>query len=145
MYKSVVVAVAILATGSIATSCKSSSDNVEEKQEDVNDANENLDKAQIEFEKDLEFYRKSKFQSIEENEKSISELKAEYESDKKETKEEYTAKIEALEKTNKSLKLKMEEYKPSNYDSWKKFEREFNHEMDEFGKAIKDFMANRKK
>lgn len=37
------------------------------------------------------------------------------------------------------MQKKMADYKADGKDSWAKFKEEFNHDMDELGKALKDF------
>lgn len=55
----------------------------------------------------------------------------------------YAKKIENLEKKNQDLKIKLEAYE-TNQSNWEKFKREFNHDMDELGKAFKDLTVNNK-
>jgi hypothetical protein len=49
----------------------------------------------------------------------------------------YVKKIEKLEKQNKDLKKRIKDYREDKYD-WKTFKTEFNNDLDELGKALKD-------
>jgi hypothetical protein len=53
----------------------------------------------------------------------------------------YEKKIEILEQQNKDLKKRIEDYETSQSD-WEKFKSEFNHDMEELGKALKDFTVD---
>ena len=55
----------------------------------------------------------------------------------------YAKKIENIEQKNKDLKAKLVAYE-TNQSDWEKFKREFNHDMDELGKAFKDLTVDNK-
>ena len=55
----------------------------------------------------------------------------------------YAKKIAKLEQKNKDLKIKLKAYE-TNQSDWEKFKREFNHDMDELGKAFKDLTVDNK-
>lgn len=55
----------------------------------------------------------------------------------------YEKNIMALEQKNKDLRTKISNYE-SNQSDWESFKREFNHDMDEQGQAIKDLTVNNK-
>jgi len=57
----------------------------------------------------------------------------------------YEKNLNELEQKNKNLKMKMAEYQDSGKDNWESFKREFNHDMDELGKSLKNFTDNNKK
>ena len=104
--------------GTELISCNSSAEKVEKAEDEVKVANENLDEA---------------------NAKSIADFNARIATDKKEAKAEYKEKIAALELKNTYMKRKIADYKGDGKDGWAKFKEEFNHDMDELGKALKDF------
>ena len=52
-------------------------------------------------------------------------------------------KIAKLEEKNRELKQKLDNYETSQSD-WEAFKTEFNHDMDEFGKAFKDLTVDNK-
>jgi len=55
----------------------------------------------------------------------------------------YTERIDTLEQRNIGMRTWMNDYENSNTD-WALFKREFNHDMDELGKALKDLMVDNK-
>jgi light-regulated signal transduction histidine kinase (bacteriophytochrome) len=52
--------------------------------------------------------------------------------------------IEELEERNNELKAELRNYNRSNSD-WETFKREFNHDMEELGKALKNLTVDNKK
>ena len=63
----------------------------------------------------------------------------------KEVKEKYDKKVSALEQKNNDLKKKIEASNNTQSSKWSSFKREFNHDMDELGHAIKDIGVDNKK
>ncbi len=56
----------------------------------------------------------------------------------KEVKEKYNQRIDALQERNEILKKRMKDSETTKTSMWSSFKREFKHDMDELGKAIKD-------
>lgn len=56
----------------------------------------------------------------------------------------YAAKIDALEQRNSDLKNRLDVYAKENSD-WESFKREFEHDMDELGKAFEELGTDNKK
>ena len=81
---------------------------------------------------------------IKENETRITELKAEMTKSGKKLDAAYEKKIVAEEEKNKALETRMTAYHTGQRD-WAEFKREFNHDMDELGQALKDLTVNNKK
>ena len=80
---------------------------------------------------------------IKENEVRIGELKVKMKKSGKTFDAMYEKNIIALEQKNKDLRTKISNYE-SNQSDWEAFKREFNHDMDELGQAIKDLTVNNK-
>ena len=72
-------------------------------------------------------------------------LKLKIKTSEKSIDNQYEKNIEALEQKNKNLKEKMKTYKKGVNSDWQSFQREFNHDMDELGNALKDLTVNNKK
>jgi Skp family chaperone for outer membrane proteins len=123
---------------SIAISCNTPAQKVENAQADVVDANKDLEKANAEYTADIESYRNATAEKIATNEKSIADFKARTDMEKKDAKAEYKKKIADLEKRNTDMKKKMDEYQEQGKENWETFKTEFNHDMDEIGNAFKD-------
>ncbi len=135
----VVIAASVFITGAILTSCKSSSEKVENAQENLKEANQDLAKANEEYLADIESYRKEASDKYDANEKSIAEFEARIANEKKEAKADYKKRIAGLEQKNSDIKKRMDDYKASGKEEWEKFKLEFNHDMEELGKAFTDF------
>ncbi len=140
------IAVSILLVAfAIFSGCESSEKKVDDAQDNVVAANEALDEANAEYLADVEAYRKEKANLIAANDSSIVALKAKIANEKKDVKADYEKKITELEQKNKDLKAKMDDYKDEGKERWESFKREFNHDMDELGNALKDLTVNNKK
>lgn len=129
----------------VFSGCESSEKKVDNAQANVTAANEALAKANAEYLADVETYRREKNDLIVANDSSIVVLKRKIANEKKSVKADYEKKITELELRNKNLKGKISDYKNDGKDQWESFKREFNHDMDELGKALTDLTVNNKK
>lgn len=130
------LAIIIIIAGTMLSGCQSSSEKVENAQNNYIKANDELNKANEEYLKDIEDYRKKMDKKVTENNKSITEFKARIEHEKRVAKADYIKKIVALEQKNSDIKKKMDEYKAEGKEKWESFKLDFGHEMDELGKAL---------
>ncbi len=89
-------------------------------------------------------FKKENEKKIRENDKKIADFKTSLENEKQEVKDKYNQKIVDAEKKNNELRKKIADYKKDN-TKWDQFKREFNHDMDELGNAIKDIFKDNKK
>ena len=146
-----VVATAFL-TGTIFTGCQSSSqkeasarDNLQEAKQDLKDvqkdANEEAQK--LANAEEWETFKSDAEIIIRNNEIRIADLRVKLNKEGKILDPMYEKKIETLEQQNKDLKRRIEDYEKSHSD-WETFKREFNHDMDELGKALKDIGVDNK-
>lgn len=139
MKKSIlVIAASTFITGAILTSCNTSAEKVENAQNNVTEANKDLDKANKEYLADIENYKKETADKIAANDQSITEFNVRIENEKKEAKADYKKKIAELEQKNSDMKKKMDDYKAEGKEKWEIFKTEFSHDMDELGNAFKD-------
>ena len=132
------LAITVFITGSVLTSCESSSEKVDAANEDVAEAQQDLEEAQQDY---TEQYKQFKLESDEKvtvNEKLIADLKEYAENKKKEAKITYEKTIDNLEKRNQVMKEKVTDYKDQGYENWNSFKDEFNRDMNELGQALKD-------
>jgi uncharacterized protein HemX len=79
---------------------------------------------------------------IKDNEARIAELKAKIKKSGKELDAVYEKKVDALEQQNRDLKARIDTYEKNGKSDWESFKREFNHDMDELGKALKDLTVD---
>ncbi len=136
------VTVASIISVMLLSSCSSPEKKVENAQENVNEANADLDKANQEYLADIETYKKVTAEQIEQNEKELADFRLKIRDEKKQAKADYDQKLAALEEKNNSMKQRMADFKESGKDNWNSFKSEFSHDMDEFGKAFKDLGVN---
>ena len=146
MKKSIVqFAVSACSVAFIAIGCSSPSEKVEKAQDQVVEANNNLDTAIKNYQADINAYRIETANRIAANELAIAKFNVKIANEKKEAKADYLKKIAALEKRNADMKIKLADYKEDGDDKWKTFKAEFNKEMDDLGKSIKDLVTKDKK
>ena len=125
-------------------SCKTPAEKAEKAQENVVNANEKLDSAIVNYERDIDAYRLVTIKRIQDNEKSMNDFKLRIAKEKLKAKKEYEKKLTELEKKNTDLKKKMADYKAEGSEKWNSFKVEFNKEMDELSKSIKDLISKDK-
>jgi chromosome segregation ATPase len=124
------------------TSCNTPTQRVENAQEEVNDAEADLKKANEEYLADVESYRKETAEKIASNNQSILDFNNKIQAKKAEARADYKKEILSLEQKNADMQRRMNDYKSDGKDDWKKFKTEFNHDMDELGKAFKALTVN---
>lgn len=136
----------------ILIGCKSSAQKEEDASDKVQDAQQDLnemqDKANAESQKaataeEWKAFKIETEEKISNNEKSIAELKAKIKKSGKTLDTFRENKINKLEQLNRDLKARLDAYE-KNQSDWVAFKIEFNNDMDELGRAIKDLMVDNK-
>lgn len=120
-------------------------ENVQEAKKEVVKAKQDLKEAQMDSVKEYNLFKQESNVKIKHNEKRIAELKLKYSKLNSEEKVEYQKKLAELEQKNTELNGKLNSYKIHEDKKWKSFKSEFNHDMNELGKALKDFTIKNKK
>jgi len=121
------------------TSCDNAAQKVVKAEENVVDAEKDLQMAEEEYLADVEQYKLLSAEKIAANDRSIAEFNARIEQEKKEVRADYKAKIKSLETKNSDMKKKMDEYRVEGKDKWELFKTEFGKDMDELGESISNF------
>src|ERR1035437_10296881 len=146
MKKSILsLATSVLIAGAFLTSSSTSSEKVENAQNNVKEANKDLDKANEEYLKDVENYKKETADKVISNDQIIAELKTKLKHEKKAAKAEYKRKVDELEQKNSEMKKKMDDYKTEGKEKWEFVKADFNKGMDEIGKSLKDLTSSKTK
>ena len=101
-------------------------------------ARKELREAKIDSAEDFNRFKKQAEATIEENKKKIKELKLKKSDAHKNEKEIYNKKVKVLEEKNRNLKNKINGSSKAETATWSSFKREFNHDMEELGRAIRD-------
>ena len=138
--------IATFVVGTAFMSCKPATKEEIEATENVKEANQELKEAKrAATAEEWQEFKDNMNEAISENEARIADLKLEMKKTGKSVDAKYEENIDALEQKNKDLKVKMETYKNDANADWESFKREFNHDMDELGQALKDLTVNNKK
>lgn len=151
--KYIIFALALSSLGVLSTGCQSSSEKVDDAKANVAEAKEDLKEvvkdanAEIARAANAEEWRVFKNETelaIKDTENRIAELRTKMKSSGKTMDAVYSKKIDNLEESIKDLKSRVYVYE-TNQSDWASFKREFNHDMDELGQALKDLTVNNKK
>lgn len=121
----------------IFTSCKSAQQRETTAKENVVNANENLKDTKISNANEWLEFKTESLKKISDNDNKIADLKVQMNKPGKTFDGLYRTRIEKLEAKNKELKSKINNY-DGNETGWTTFKNDFNRDMDEMGKNIKD-------
>lgn len=135
-------AMSLLMTGAILTSCNSAAQKEEnttttEQQEAIND------EQVVATAEEWQEFKTDAEAKIKRNEMRIEELTVQMNKPGQVFDDLYKNRILELEQQNKKLQDRIDAYDKSHTD-WEKFKREFNHDMDELGDALKNITVNNK-
>lgn len=135
-------AMSLLMTGAILTSCNSAAQKEEnttttEQQEAIND------EQVVATAEEWQEFKTDAEAKIKRNELRIEELTVQMNKPGQVFDDLYKNRILELEQQNKKLQDRIDAYDKSHTD-WEKFKREFNHDMDELGDALKNITVNNK-
>lgn len=143
---------AALIAGTINTSCQSQAERKEAAHEKVQDEKKDLrearEKERVETEKaataeEWKTFRAENEIKIRDLENRIDELKIKLKKPGKALDAHYEKRINELDVKVRDLRAKIDNYEKENtHSNWESFKREFNHDMDEIGKALKDLTVD---
>ena len=135
MNKSILI-LAITAV-TIFTSCKSAQQKETAAKENVVEAKQDLKDTKISNANEWLEFKTESIKKISDNDTKIADLKVQMNKPGKTFDGLYRTRIEKLEAKNKELKTKLNNY-DGNETGWTTFKNDFNRDMDEMGKNIKD-------
>jgi hypothetical protein len=136
----------------IVTSCKPKTAEEQESQEKVEDAKDNLAAAKDSLsvarreatDEEWIAFKNASDSTIIANDMKIAVLKLKIKNTGNKIDSSYQKSIYVIEQRNKNLKLKMDAYKNDVNSDWQSFKREFKHDTDEIGQALKDLTVDNK-
>ena len=139
--------------GTMMISCKPRTNEEKESQEKVEVARDNVQDAkdslrvakQAATDQEWIAFKNSGDSIVRLNDLRIAGLKLKIQKTGKDIDSRYQENIDILEQKNKDLKVKMDTYKNDVSSDWQSFKREFKHDTDEIGKALKDLTVDNKK
>lgn len=129
----------------IVSGCNSPATKVENAKQDLKEAKQELSQAQKDSVADFAAFRKESEDRITGNEKTIAAFKDRMLTDKKQMIKADQKMIDELEQRNINMRKKIEEYRSEGKDNWEAFKKEFNHDMDDLGKSIKNITVKNTK
>lgn len=141
-----------LAIAAFGISCQSSAQKEKAAQKEVQDAKEDLrevrNEANAEAQKlataeEWKVFRIESDEKIRNNDVRITELRVKMKKPGVVFDEQYGKKIDLLQEQNRALTIKIDAYEKSQ-TNWETFKTEFNHDMEELGKALKDLTVDNK-
>ena len=112
---------------------------IQESIENIGKAEQDTQTVKTSYSEDWQKFKSDSEQKIQDNEKSITTFKDKMVKSGKST---YNKEIAKLEKTNRKLQKKLDQYKDNGKNSWEKFKKGFNKDMDKIGKAVKDLTTD---
>lgn len=141
---------ALLAAITAFTSCQMRPSTLEEQeaQAKVDSAKQDLKEAhEMANAEDWEAFKAQSEVKIRMNELSIAELKDRMTMSQRKDDALYIDKINKLEKQNEALKskIKTHDVTQDRKENWEDFKKEFNHDVEELGQALKDLTVNNEK
>lgn len=137
----------------VIISCKPWTEEEKESQEKVEIARDNLEYAKDSLDmakkaankEEWNAFKSSGDSIIRINDIRIAELKMKMKNTGKSIDTKYQKNIDIMEQRNKDLRVKMDAYKNDVNTDWQSFKREFKHDTDEIGQALKDLTIDNRK
>lgn len=133
-----------------ADDIKSEQANVNQKNEEVKNAERELQLAKDEYNQSVidstnEYiiYHDETIIRINENDKKIAQMIRNLKKENKEVRAKYEMQMIELNDKNNKLKSKINSYNNKTYNNWQKFKFSFNQEMDDLGNSISEMAENK--
>ena len=140
-YKYFIAAVILFMAGSVFTGCNNNREDVEDAEENVKEANQELIDAKAQYEKEWQQFNTDAELRISANEKKISDYKALIKTSSGKSKAKYEKEVIELEQKNVELRKRLREYKYEGKESWETFKKEFNDGVDYIGNTLNDIFT----
>lgn len=134
-----ILAVILLIAGLPFTGCNNrdnAKDNVEQADQDMNDA-------QIQFEKNWQQFKSDAEVRINNNQQKIDDFKTAMKTTSTKFKAKYENEVLTLEQKNIGLKKKLNDFKYERKENWEEFKTSFNNDMDMVGNSLNDIFSKK--
>ena len=132
------LAAIVFVSGILLTGCNIKDKNSGKSQDMVEDAKENVAEANLALNSAIEQFKEESAEAIAKNEDRIASFKIKIAEENAENKVALEEKLAELEQKNTELKEKLADYKNDGSEKWDAFKVEFNHDINELGKAFSD-------
>jgi hypothetical protein len=134
-----IIATFIFIGSAVLVGCDTAAGEMEGAKITIEETNNDLDRANEAYLKDIIRYKIETANRIAANEKSIAASRANIANEKANAKAGYNERIAALEKRTNDLKTKMANYKNEGKERWQVFKVAFTYDMNELTKSFNDF------
>jgi len=125
----------------VFASCNTPTEKINQAKNDVAKANQELENAKKEYVADVATYKIKIDEKIAASRKSMLEFNVRISNEKATTKKAFQKRLAELEQRESNLKKKMDDYKMDGQENWIIFKTEFNQDMEDLEKALKDLTA----
>ena len=122
----------------LAACTTTKSERMAETSKDVQHSPDDLDKANKQYAAEVAVYRASAESDLRENKLRIAKLQDQKTALKEEALVIRNEKITAMHKSNDELELRIRQYRSDNRENWGEFKREFDRDMMQLGKSLRD-------
>lgn len=137
--KHLILAGILLIAGLSFTGCN----NQENAKDNVEQANQDMINAQVQFEKDWQQFKSNAELRINENQQKIDDFKTAMKTTSTKFKAKYENEVLTLEQKNIELKKKLNDFKYERKENWEEFKTTFNNDMDVVGNALNDIFSKK--
>lgn len=121
---------------------KEAQQDLKESKENLKDAKHDLQIANKDSIEDYLAFKQEAEKDIAMNKQTIATLKDKKWSASAKARAKYNTRIEILERKNNKLEIDIQNANHSNVSKWLSFKKEFKHDMNELGQALKDISVN---
>jgi hypothetical protein len=135
-----ILAGSLLIAGLFVTGC---TENRENAKDNVEQANQDMIDAQIQFEQDWQQFKSNAELKINSNQQQIDDFKAAMRSTSTKFKAKYENEVLTLEQKNIELKKKLNDFKYERKENWEEFKTTFNNDMDLVSNALNDIFSKK--
>lgn len=126
-------------------SCNSPEKKVENAKQDLKEAKAELSQEQKDSVENFLSFKRVSEERILANEQIIEAYKNRMKTEKQKIKKNDQKRVDELEQRNIDMRKKIADYQANGKDNWEAFKLEFNHDMDDLGKALKNLTVKNTK
>ena len=135
-----ILAGSLLIAGLFFTGCN---DNREDTKNSVEQANQDMIDAQIQFEQDWQQFKSNAESRINSNQQQIDDFKVAMKSTSTRFKAKYENEVLTLEQKNIELRKQLNDFKYERKENWEEFKVTFNNDMDVVSNSLNDIFSKK--
>ena len=143
-----IIAVAMFVSGAVFTGCQSNATKVENANDKVDAAKDKVETAQKELDKaisdSIRQFKKESENKIMAFDNKIAEIKVKIAKENREARANDERRLASLEQQNREMRQNLEDFNEARAKDWDSFRAKFRKDMEEQGKAFRDFWGIRR-